>query len=368
MLRRAAILAVALLLSGCARHALVGAPAVADIRFPRDHGAHASQTEWWHFHGHLTDTKGRLHDFFLGFVRWHTDEDRVLFVPIRFVVDPGQAALFCLTDREARKYRSREKYAFPDVWAASAADSYLALRHDDWSVTATPAGMHLVASANGADLELMLGDGKPVVLEGKDGLFEVPPHLFYTLPRLPAVGTLTLDGERLEVRGEAWVKHEWGSLFSYADDVAGWVWFGVQLDDGTDLQIGLIKDRAWQPKAGSFAEVIDATGAVQRLELTQVGVVQTGETWTSERSGITWPVHWRLELPERRGSLELSTTVPGQELFSFPSPIWAGSLEVHGTLDGHAVRGNAMAEVFGLEQPFFRSFYRPGAPQAARTK
>lgn len=360
-MRAAALL---LLLCGC-RHALVGAPAVADLQFPRDHGAHPAQTEWWHFHGHLTDGKGRPHDFFLGFVRWHTDEDRALFLPVRLVVDPGQAAVFGLTDREARKYRGREKYAFPDVWAASAADDHLELRHDDWSVRGTPDGMHLVASANGAELELMLGEGTPLLREGKDGLFEAPPHLFYTLPRLPASGTLALDGERLEVRGEAWVKHEWGYL--YTDEVAGWVWFGVQLDDGSELQVGLIKDRQWQPMAGSFAEVIDAQGVAQRLELTQVGVVQTGEAWTSERSGITWPVHWRLELPERRGSLELSTTVPQQELFSFPTPIWAGSLEVHGTLDGHAVRGNAMAEVFGLEQPLFRNLYHSGPPQAARS-
>jgi hypothetical protein len=97
-------------------------------------------------------------------------------------------------------------------------------------------------------------------------------------------------------------------------------------------------------------------------------VVQTGEAWTSERSGITWPVHWRLELPDGRGSLVLSTTVPGQELFFFPTPIWAGSLEVRGTLDGHAVRGSAMAEVFGLEQPALRSLYHSGPPAAERSR
>jgi predicted secreted hydrolase len=358
--------AMLMLLCGCAVHSLVGAPAVADIQLPRDHGAHPAQTEWWHFHGHLTDNKGRAHDFFLGFVRWHTDADRVLFFPVRLVVDPGQAAIFCTTDRSARSYRGSEKYAFPDVWAATAATGRLALTHDEWSVRSTPSGMQLSASAKGAALELTLGDrDTPLVLEGKDGRFEDPPHLFYTLPRVTAVGTLTLDGERLEVHGEAWVKHEWG--FLYTDAVAGWVWFGVQLDDGTELQVGLIKDRQWQPMGGSFAELIDAQGVAERLELTQVGVVQTGETWTSERSGLTWPVHWRLELPGRRGSLELSTTVPQQELFAFPMPIWAGSLEVHGTVDGHAVRGSAMAEVFGLEQPFFRSLYHSGPPQAARS-
>ncbi len=352
--------AALLLLAACARHALLPAPDVADLRFPKDHGAHDAQTEWWHFHGHLRDQHGNAHDFFVGFVRWHTDEDRVLFLPVRFFVDPGQAAIFSFTDRSGHRHRGREKYAYPDLWAASAARGKLELTHDDWSARMTPDGTRLVASAQGVSLDLALGDGKPPVLEGENGRFPDPPHLFYTLPRVPVSGQLTLDGERLEVSGQAWVKHEWG--FLYSDDAAGWVWFAAQLDDGTDLQVGLIKDRQWRPMAGSFAELIDAEGRVERLDLSQLGVVQTGAVWTSPRSGITWPVGWRLELPDRRGTLELSTGVPGQELFAFPAPIWAGSLEVKGTREGHAVKGDAMAEVFGLEQPFFRGFVRSGPP------
>jgi len=120
--------------------------------------------------------------------------------------------------------------------------------------------------------------------------------------------------------------------------------------------------------AGSFAEVIDAQGESHKLDLSKVGVVQVGEVWTSERTGVTWPVRWRLEIPERQGSLELSTTVPQQELFAFPVPMWAGSLEVRGTFEGRPVRGNAMAEVFGVEQPFFRSLYSSGPPPAAKGK
>lgn len=354
-------LAALVLVSGCGLHGLTGVPASANLVFPRDHGAHPAQTEWWHFHGHLTDGKGGQHDFFLGFVRWHTDEDRLVFLPAYLLVDPGQAAVFGLTDRAARRFRGREKYAFPDVWAASAAEGALALRHDDWSVAQTAEGLRLLATTAGAELSLTLAAGKPVVLEGEGGRFESPPHLFYTLPRVPASGTLTLGGERLEVSGEAWVKHEWGSL--YRDDVAGWVWFGVQLDDGTELQVGLIKDRQWRAREGSFAELIDQDGTPARLALEGFGVEQTGETWTSPRSGITWPVGWRLTLPEGGGSLELSTEVPGQELFTFPTPIWAGALAVSGVIAGRPVRGSAMAEVFGLEQPWWRPLYRPGEPK-----
>ncbi|GMU60912.1 MAG: hypothetical protein AMXMBFR34_26750 [Myxococcaceae bacterium] len=348
-------------LCSCA-HQLEGAPAVANITLPADHGAHLAQTEWWHFHGHLRDARGRKYDFFLGFVRWHTDGDRFLGVPVRLAVDPGQVAVFCVTDEHGRRYFGREKYAFPDVWAASAATGRLELSHDDWTAKGTARGMALSASTRDAELSLTLGEGKPVVLEGEGGRFvaDGTAHLFYTLPRLPASGALTLDGERVAVTGEAWVKHEWG--FLYSERIAGWTWFGAQFDDGTELQIGLIRDHEWREVDGSFAELIEADGAVRRLELTRVGVMQTGEAWTSPSTSITWPVRWRLELPEERGVLELTTDVPQQELDAFPAAIWAGSFAVRGELRGRAVRGRAMVEVFGLSQPYLRRFFSSGPP------
>lgn len=359
-MRRPALLALAL--CACLPHHLE--PAGATIALPRDEGAHPAQTEWWHFHGHLVDERGERYDFFLGFVRWHTDEDRFLGVPVRWAVDPGQIALFSVTDRARGRYHSRDKYAYPDIWAATAAQGHLRLRHDDWSAESRPEGTVLHAAARGAELDLTLGSGKPVVLEGRGGLLQVPPnsHHFYTQTRLPAAGTLEIDGRRLAVHGDAWAKHQWGYL--YGEQLAGWVWFGAQLSDGREVQVALLRDRLWRQVDGSFAEVVDPDGTVQHLELGRVGVVQTGETWRSPRSGVCWPVGWRLELPERNAVLELSTPVPGQELWVFPSAMWAGAMEISGRFDGEPVRGQAMAEIFGADPPFLRRFFRSGRPDA----
>ena len=67
----------------------------------------------------------------------------------------------------------------------------------------------------------------------ENGYLHVPPrssHYYYSVPRMTAEGTLTVAGKRREVTGAAWLKHEWG--FLYTPHLAGWVWFGVQLSTG----------------------------------------------------------------------------------------------------------------------------------------
>ena len=44
----------------------------------------------------------------------------------------------------------------------------------------------------------------------------------------------------MKVTGEAWMDHQWGDFATYQE--GGWDWFAVQLDDGTDVMLYLIRD------------------------------------------------------------------------------------------------------------------------------
>ncbi len=44
----------------------------------------------------------------------------------------------------------------------------------------------------------------------------------------------------LAVEGEAWFDHQWGDFISIGG--GGWDWFAVNLDDGTDLTLSLVRD------------------------------------------------------------------------------------------------------------------------------
>jgi predicted secreted hydrolase len=362
-MRSSALLTACLFSLACSRHALRPADPGRTLEFPRDDAAHAeAQTEFFHWHGHVADAQGRRYDFFLGTIRQHTDFDRVAIVPVRFFVDPFYDSFFAFTDRAAGRYQFRSKRAFPDLWTASASEERLSVRHGSWRVEASPGGMEVAAGAPDGKVKLRLSPQKRPSLRGGNGFYAIPPassNHYYSYTRLAAEGEVVVDGETRPVTGAAWFKHMWGPL--YDDDVRGWAWFAVQLDGGAELEMALVFDRDWTMRPESFASLVEEGGSARDLTLSQVGVHETGATWHSPRSGATWPVGWAIDIPER-GRLELSTTVPAQEIVSFPAPFWVGTLEATGTFDGKDVRGDAFAELVGWADPVGRFLYVTGKP------
>ena len=360
----AAVAAATVLADASCAHTLRGANPEVGVSLPEDHAAHGdAQSEWWHFHGHVTDAQGRRYDWFLAFIKQHTDLDSVLWLPVRWFVDPFQVALYTLTDRSAGKFHVAEKHAYPDTWTADASGERMALRHGSWSAQRSDDGtMTLAARSRTTSLELALRPLKAPALLGKDGYLHVPPrssHYYYSIPRMVADGTITVDGDVRAVSGLGWFKHEWG--FLYADDVAGWVWFGVQLASGEELEIGLIFDEQSNLVDGSFAVVEERDGKVTPIRVRELEVKESGDTWRSPRTGTVYPIGWLLEIPGR-GSLALEAAVAGQEMVVFPVNLWAGGLTVEGVFDGQPVTGECFAEVVGLDEPFGRNLLRSGRP------
>ena len=57
-----------------------------------------------------------------------------------------------------------------------------------------------------------------------------------------ASGTIAAGGDDalIPVEGEAWFDHQWGDFIAVGG--GGWDWFAVNLDDGTDLTLSLVRD------------------------------------------------------------------------------------------------------------------------------
>ena len=110
-------------------------------------------------------------------------------------------------------------------------------------------------------------------------------------PRCAATGSLTLDGERLAVEGEAWFDHQWGDFISIGG--GGWDWFAVNLDDGTDLTLSLVRD-ADGAYPLVYGTLVARDGTVRHLDRDAFTVEVTGH-WTSPATGATtrpaggWP-------------------------------------------------------------------------------
>jgi predicted secreted hydrolase len=169
---------------------------------------------------------------------------------------------------------------------------------------------------------------------------------------MTATGSLVVDGQPVTVAGTAWFDHQWGDFISVGG--GGWDWFAVNLDDGTDLTLSLVRNAD-----GSYPLVygtlVRDDGRTKHLDDSAFTVASTA-TWSSPSTAATYPAGWTIELPAEALTIELAPTVAGQELDTRATTgvvYWEGSQVVRATRGGTSVGGEAYVELTG---------YAPSAP------
>ena len=220
-----------------------------------------------------------------------------------------------------------------DVLAASLSD-------DEASAAGVPGGL-------GLDLDLVTR--KPPALHDRDGWIDFGPaggSYYYSRTAMDASGTVVLDGEPLTVTGDAWFDHQWGDFISVGG--GGWDWFAVNLDDGTDLTVSLVRDAD-----GSYPLVygtlVEADGSTRHLDRTAF-TVEVTDRWVSPTTGADYPAGWTIALPDEDLVIELSPTVAAQELDTRATTgvvYWEGSQRVRATRGGLPLGGEGYVELTG---------------------
>src|SRR5438309_2833328 len=133
---------------------------------------------------------------------------------------------------------------------------------------------------------------------------------YYSDTRLSISGSIDDHGELLPVSGLAWKDRQWGNFLVLPS--SGWNWFSLQLDDGNDLMLFVLRDPtgAVSPVSGTL---VLPNGQVSPIPASAASVTSTG-TWRSPRNGATYPSGWRVVLPERDLDLTLTPVLLDQEL------------------------------------------------------
>jgi predicted secreted hydrolase len=153
----------------------------------------------------------------------------------------------------------------------------------------------------------------------------------------------------MRVAGKAWFDHQWGDFISVG---GGWDWFAVNLADGVDLTLSVVRDRdGGNPVV--YGTLVRANGATQHLER-DAFTVGTTARWRSPTTGVDYPAGWRITIPAERLAIDLSPTVPDQELDTRATSgviYWEGSQRVVATRDGRPVTGAAYVELTGYRSP-----------------
>lgn len=323
------------------------------FHFPEDHGSHPEfKTEWWYYSGHLRSAAGRRFGYQLTFFRValaRPDPE----VKSAWAANTVYFAHLALTDVSRQKFVYREKAQRGALGLAGAETGRLRVWVDDWQAETKGEAHHLRAKADGLAVELTLSPLKAPVLHGEAGYSRksataaVASH-YYSVTRLATRGRIRLDGEVLEVEGTSWLDREFGSG-QLAENQAGWDWFALQLADGTDLMLYLMRLKDGGIDQASAGTLVDPTGRAHPLKLADFQVTATG-TWTSPQSRATYPAKWEIALPAWGYRLTLAPTLSDQELLTGGQTrliYWEGQVQIAGTKNGQPLTGQGYVELTG---------------------
>lgn len=349
------------------------------VVLPRDDGPHDRLTEWWYYTGHLGAADGRTFGF-----------EYVIFRAERGGFPVSWASHLAVTDESANRFaygqRSeigpqvdhspRDANGKPSGFALrvvgmdpahSATDANAATDanpatdanaawtmagsggRDTLSAALGPAEAAATAMPMGLGLQLALTPLGPPVLHGRDGWVDFGAaggSYYYSRTRMTAAGTLVVDGERVAVTGTAWFDHQWGDFIAVGG--GGWDWFAVNLDDGTDLTVSLVRsvDGTYPLVYGTLVRPDGTSRYVARGEIS----VDAVDQWTSPRTGATYPSGWRVRVSGAALDVMVVPTLRDQELDTRATTgvvYWEGSQRVTGTREGRPVTGKAYVELTG---------------------
>ena len=344
--------------------------AVADplpVVLPRDDGPHDRLTEWWYYTGHLAAATGEE----LGF-------EYVIFRAERGAFPTTWASHLAITDEtgDAFHYAQRlevgpgvdrsprgpdgEPTGFDLALTGIDPTDPATFDQPAWSMAGNAGTDRLqafvsrreaaaIGARHGLGLDLLLRATKPPALHDRDGWIDFGPaggSYYYSRTAMDATGTVLLDGERLDVTGTAWFDHQWGDFISVGG--GGWDWFAVNLDDGTDLTLSLVRDAD-----GSYpliyGTVVDPDGTTRHLDR-DAFTLEVTDRWISPSTGADYPAGWTIDIPGEALEIRLRPTVAAQELDTRATTgviYWEGSQVVDATRDGVRLGGDAYVELTG---------------------
>jgi predicted secreted hydrolase len=308
------------------------------ISFPRDHAAHATfRTEWWYATGELKDAAtGEWYGYQLTIFRRGLGASRPASRPHIL------AGHFAIVPFKGSPMLHAERMRRADGALAGFSESAMNVFVDDWEMVMNKGVMSLRASDadSGSAIDLLLKPAREPVLHGRNGYSQKGPDpgnasAYSSFTRLATRGTLQIRGRTCVVSGESWFDHEWGTSQLDAG-VAGWDWFGLRLDDGSEWMFYGLRTPAGGYLKQSAGTFVDRDGVAHPLSNTDF-VLTPFESWTSPATAAKYPIRWKIDVPRWNRTLEVSACVPAAELQTSATTgvtYWEGPVRVTGTTTG----------------------------------
>jgi predicted secreted hydrolase len=336
---------------------LDGKPPV--IRFPQDLYDHPrDQTEWWYFTGNLLSRDNKQYGFELTFFRTNKPTGAPAGQPR---VQPIIFADLAVSDISGQQFSFHKSLAPEESPLASITERPWSIQLGPWKLkqpSSTFGVFQLQAQQDNFGVDLFLEPQDLPVLHGDKGRFELDGSdghgseffEYYSIPRLTASGSITVNGEAIPVDGLAWNDHEYFTLGS-GQTLPPWDWFSILLEDGSSIMLYGLRLPNGQFDPASRGTFISEDGMVTHLRSGDFTLVPGRATFHSTASNADYPITWIINVPCLRIQLEMSTPLQDQELQAVQgggSPAyWEGASRFRGTRDGRFIEGKGYVELTG---------------------
>jgi predicted secreted hydrolase len=312
------------------------------LKLPQDEAPHTYLSEWWYYTGHFsgTDRAGKIRDYGFEFT---------IFQVLLGKSAPVYIGHYAVTDLMRKEFHYDQRMA-TDLNTPTPSSNTITgfnLAINDWTMKGINGQDHLTAATTDYSINFALTGNKPATLHNGTGIISYGAagfSYYYSRTNMSLSGTLQDHGETISVVGLAWMDHQWGNFIAASN--LGWDWFSVQLDNGNDYMIYVIRDSSGKITS-TLGTLTDAEGKSTEIDTSKIGITSTG-SWTSPQTNITYPSGWNITLPQ--GSLAVKPQIENQELVTLKTTnntYWEGTCTISGTMDNKAVTGKGYTELTG---------------------
>ena len=235
--------------------------------FPADHGPHPDyRIEWWYVTANLSDANGARYG-----AQWTLFRQAMAPGDRGEGWDSRQIWMGHAAVTSARTHRFAETLSRGGIGTAGVDAAPLHAWIDDWSLRGGDgfdalrmAPLDLRTSAADFSVALALTADAPLVLQGDGGFSRKSDReqasYYYSQPFFRAAGRIAIDGEAVDVTGQAWLDREWSSQ-PLSGDQTGWDWLSLHLHDGAKLM--LYRLRSARRRRLSLGQ-LDRAGRIER--------------------------------------------------------------------------------------------------------
>ena len=252
------------------------------VSLPKDDAPHQAKIEWWYYNGHLNSESGKKFSFHY----------TIFLVTGLMSHTVGHVSL--------NDYQTGQHYTDQRRFGGKSsigAENRFDFKLGDWTMKGQNGVDELKVASNDFGFDLNLTNTLPPVFHGNNGIIPMSfagSSYYYSRTRMPISGSLKIGKKSETVKGIAWFDHQWGGFLT---SKLAWDWFSLQLDDGADIMIYNLRDKANKSMLtmASFTQ----NGLTELLSNTDF-TLTPGVEWISNKTGIAYPIEWNIKIPKQK--------------------------------------------------------------------